>query len=119
MREIYWYRKELFFLISLLLTGFSSLAQHANFETTHEERATRQTEQISKELDLTETQKKQLFTIVLNRSIQTMESRDAGQMEGISKAQDEYQEKLYNILTADQIRRYKEIEAERHLPPPH
>ncbi len=121
MKSYFSYLNKLLLLISFLLSGLSSLAQQVDIEagTTHEERAKQQALLISKELNLSESQKQQTYLLILDRSIKMMENREAKNEEGVRKAEKEYQSKFLSILNNDQMKKYKEIEDEKLRNPPH
>lgn len=121
MKSNYTYLNTLVLLIGFLLSGLSSLAQQINIVagTTHEERAEQQALLISRELNLSESQKQQIYLLILDRSIKMMENREAKNEEGVRKAEKEYQSKFLTILNADQMKKHKEIEDEKIRNPPH
>jgi hypothetical protein len=105
----------------LFLSGISSFGQSNNssLHTTHEERSSLQAQLITNELGLSEPQKQQLYSILLERSKKMMESREAKKEDEVNKAEKEYQIKFMNILNEDQLKKYKELEREKERNPPH
>lgn len=110
--------KELKYLPILLLTlifGFSILsAQPQHGFPSAEERATRTTEKLKSELNLSEKQIKQVSEVVLKYAKKGEELRDKAadrseMMQNMKKLTSEQDKELKKILNKDQFKKYEKI----------
>jgi periplasmic protein CpxP/Spy len=94
----------------LMMISSSTFAQHTKGRQNlnAEEKARHQTERISKELELTESQKNKIMAINLD-----FEKRKEAEMDARKKEQQKHQTEIQAVLTEDQKAKWAELKDER------
>jgi len=115
--------KKIVFILTSLLLGASLLADAQSRgprqKLTPEQRATRMVEHLHRDLQLTEKQQQDLklwFTQSYTRqqeNFQKYSTEREGMREAIRKDREATEAKLKKVLTAEQYKKYKDIEAKR------
>tara|TARA_R110002124_G_scaffold153871_6_gene320896 strand:+ start:179 stop:556 length:378 start_codon:yes stop_codon:yes gene_type:complete len=104
-------------VVMLMMLAFASLTVFAqrNNDATPEERADRQTKQLTKSLALTEDQEKKVYALNLDRmkEMEEMRKSQSTDREKMKASQDKYQAEVGKILTAEQMEKYKATMTER------
>lgn len=102
-------------MLGLLVLGTTSYAQRGGGNggnATPEVRAERQTTMLTEKLGLSEDQQKKVYTLQLARMQKMQELREAQNRDGMKTANEDFQKNMAAILTADQAKKYEEMEAE-------
>lgn len=108
--------KNVIMMIGLLLVGTATYAQRGG-DATPEMRAQRQTKNLSKQLTLDADQEKKVYALQLTRAQKMQEMREAQDQSGdarqrMKSANDDFQQSLNEILTADQKTKYSTMQTE-------
>lgn len=108
--------KNVLIMIGLLLVGTATFAQRTS-DATPELRAQRQTKNLSKQLTLDADQEKKIYALQLTRAQKMQEIHEAGDQSRdarprIKSINDDFQQSLNEILTADQKTKYSTMQTE-------
>ncbi|MCY7349799.1 MAG: hypothetical protein LH606_03920 [Cytophagaceae bacterium] len=108
-------RKPLMISLIVLLATMTTFAQNGR-NATPEQRADRQTQQLSKTLALSKEQTEQVYTLNLDRAKQATEFRTRTERPDVQKmraSQTAYEAKLKPILSAEQWTSYEKFREDR------
>ena len=110
-------KTKLFIILTTLLFVVNGLTAQNRQQVSPEERANRQTEALTKRLDLNEEQKQKVYDIVLKYSKQRSSQRDSDmsrekRMEEFQKIQQQEAEEIKAVLTEEQQKEYDKYQKE-------
>lgn len=103
-------------IMGMMLLGTAAFAQRGGGDVTPEKRAERQTKMMAERLDLSADQQKQIYALQLTRTQKMQEMRESQDQSADARARmksanDDFEQSMGAILTADQKTKYEAMQA--------